>query len=249
VSHSAACRPCVRTFRRDRGLASRLHPSPSRTPHVRWQQTLSAGPQHARKVDRLPPDYRGPRVSWPRRPAPAPATSPVPRSARPSNEPPVPHGRRTDGQPPPVLEPPRVILLAARAPPTPARHPQRHTAVVGPMRREASPAELGLRRPGHEPIPSCDQSPNKPDHAPAAYSPTAACRRLNARGGLLPGGESNARPLFQRWSLPAVSACGLTPAGLLFETPRGAHLHVHAIKLGGCGVADRSPTHGAGDPG
>ena len=161
-----------RTCRRDRELASQSHPSPSRRPPVRWQKTLSTGLRRARRVGRLPPDSRGPRVSWQHRAARGLATSPVPRSAPPSNAPPEPRGRRTDGQLPPVLELPRVLLPAVRAPPTPARHPRRHRAVVGPECREALPDERGLRRPGHDQIPSRDP----------VFQQRAATRRIHLTG-------------------------------------------------------------------
>ena len=157
----AAIQADAYSFPRDFAPAPRPHPGQGRRPSVRSRQMRSNAPRRGRRVDQLQPDFRGPHESWRHRPARAPATGPVPRSVRPSNAPPAPRGRRTDVLRPRVLELPQESLREAGAPPTPARHPRPRRAAVGPRRREALPGERGLRCPGHDQVPSCDQSPKR----------------------------------------------------------------------------------------
>lgn len=49
-------------------------------------------------------------------------------------------------------------------------------------------------------------------------------------------GESNARTLPQRWSLIRSVGVRVHACGARVRDARGAHPHVHAIKLAGCGV-------------
>ena len=102
------------TFRRDCAPASRLPPSQARRPRVRLQQTWSIAPRRGRRADQHQPYFRGPHASWPHRPAQAPATGLVPRPVPPSNAPPAPRGRRTDGLPPRSSQAASSVSLAGR---------------------------------------------------------------------------------------------------------------------------------------